>query len=126
MQTQKFSFRQRFKSLHYAFAGIGKMLRTEHNALIHLFATIISLTAAMVFKITTRELSLIVFAIAFVWVTEMINTCIEKIMDFISLENHPQIQFIKDVAAGAVLIAAFAAVLIGLLIFTPKILCLWK
>jgi diacylglycerol kinase (ATP) len=47
---------------------------------------------------------MLAFAIAFVWVTEMINTCIEKIMDFISLENHPQIQFIKDVAAGAVLI----------------------
>ncbi|HEX4371729.1 MAG TPA: diacylglycerol kinase family protein [Puia sp.] len=126
MQTQKFSLRRRLKSFHYAFAGIGKMLRTEHNASIHLFAAIISLIAAIFFKMTARELSLLVFAIALVWITEMINTCIEKIMDFISLVDHPQIQFIKDVAAGAVLIAAFAAVLIGLLIFTPKILCLWK
>ena len=66
----------------------------------------------------------IVFCIAFVWVTEMINTAIEKAMDFISTERHEQIRNIKDMAAGAVLIASITAVIVGSIIFIPKILSL--
>jgi len=126
MPTQKFSFRSRVKSFHYAFAGIHKMIKSEHNASVHLLGTIVVLMAALFFRITALQLAVLVFAIALVWITEMINTCIEKIMDFISLEDHPQIQFIKDVAAGAVLISAIAAFLTGVLIFIPKFLFLWK
>jgi diacylglycerol kinase (ATP) len=126
MKTQKISVRRSMKALQHAFAGIRKMLTTEHNASIHLLATVIILMSCMFFKISISEFSLIVFAIALIWVTEMINTCIEKIMDFISLENQPEIQFIKDLAAGAVLVAAFAVLTIGLFIFIPKIFCSWK
>jgi len=57
-------------------------------------------------------------------VAEMINTAIEKTIDFISVEKHPQIKLIKDIAAGAVLIASLAAVVVGLFIFIPKLLAL--
>ena len=57
-----------------------------------------------------------------VWVTEILNTCLEKLADFITLEQHPHIKYIKDLAAGAVLVAAIIAVVTGLLIFIPKVL----
>ena len=58
---------------------------------------------------------------AMVWMAELFNTAIEKTMDFISKEAHPQIKLVKDLAAAAVLIAAIAAVLVGALIFIPKL-----
>ena len=57
-----------------------------------------------------------------VWITEMLNSCIERLIDFFYPEEHPQIKFIKDLAAGAVLVAAITAVVAGLLIFIPKLL----
>jgi diacylglycerol kinase (ATP) len=68
------------------------------------------------------ELIALVLAIGGVWITEMLNTCMEKMADLVTLEEHPEIKFIKDLAAGAVLVAAVIAVIIGLIIFIPKIL----
>ena len=61
---------------------------------------------------------------AFVWITEMINTAIEKAMDFITLEKHSQIKLIKDLAAGAVLVASITALITGSIIFVPKLILL--
>jgi diacylglycerol kinase (ATP) len=66
----------------------------------------------------------VVFSIAFVWIAEMLNTAIEKSMDFISTQKHPQIKLIKDISAGAVLIATIAAVIVGCIIFIPKLFML--
>jgi diacylglycerol kinase (ATP) len=63
-------------------------------------------------------------AMGFVWVTEILNTCIERIMDFISTEQDPKIGVIKDLAAAAVLFAALTAVVAGAIIFIPKIIAL--
>jgi len=60
--------------------------------------------------------------IGLVWVTELINTCLEKMMDFVSKERHPDIKFIKDVSAAAVLVAAITSVAVGCFIFIPKIM----
>jgi diacylglycerol kinase (ATP) len=67
------------------------------------------------------EIIALVFAVGFVWVAEMFNTCIEHIMDFISTEKKPAIKFIKDLSAGAVLVAAITALITGSIIFIPKI-----
>jgi diacylglycerol kinase (ATP) len=123
-KPEGFSWKARAKSFTFAGRGIWRFFRTEHNAWIHLAATFVIIAFAFLFKLTTIEVICIVFCIAFVWVTEMINTAIEKAMDFISTERHEQIRNIKDMAAGAVLIASITAVIVGSIIFIPKILSL--
>lgn len=115
-----FSWKARIKSFGFAGRGIWRFFRTEHNAWIHLTATIVVVLLAFFFNLTRYEAICIVFCIAFVWVTEMINTAIEKAMDYISIERHEQIRNIKDMAAGAVLIASVTSVIVGAIIFLPK------
>ena len=122
MQAQKFSIIRQLKSFRYAIAGIRELILSEHNARIHLTATIAVILMSVIFKVSRQEGLMITGAIGLVWITEMLNTCIEKTMDFISTEKHPEIKSIKDIAAGAVLIASVTALIIGLTIFIPKIL----
>jgi len=122
MQAQKFSIIRQLKSFRYAIAGIRELILSEHNARIHLTATIAVILMSVIFKVSRQEGLMITGAIGLVWITEMLNTCIEKTMDFISTEKHPEIKSIKDIAAGAVLIAFVTALIIGLTIFIPKIL----
>lgn len=122
--SSKFSWRARLKSFVYAWEGVVWFFKTEHNASVHLSATIMVLVLSVSFGVSKTEAIAVVFSIGFVWVAEMINTVIEKAMDLISIERHPQIKIIKDVAAGAVLVAAIAAFLVGCLIFIPKFLML--
>jgi len=122
MEQQKLSISKQIKGFGYAFAGIEKFILSERNALIHLAATIIVFICAMIFGVTIGEGIALTVAVGLVWMAEMFNTCIEKAMNFISTEEHPEIAFIKDVSAGAVLVASATAFIIGLLIFIPKIL----
>ncbi|MBS1599440.1 MAG: diacylglycerol kinase family protein [Bacteroidetes bacterium] len=122
MESQKISINKQMKGFGYAFAGIEKFILSERNALIHLGATIAVFMAALIFGVSIGEGIALTIAIGLVWMAEMFNTCIEKIMNFISTEERPEIAFIKDVSAGAVLVASATAFVIGLLIFIPKIL----
>ena len=119
-KDSRFSLHSRVKSFQYAFLGVIEFFRTELNALIHLIATIAIMIVAVVVGVTRAEAIALIIAVALVWITEMLNTCIEKVMDFITGEYHEKIKVIKDISAGAVLIAATAAVLIGLYVFIPK------
>jgi diacylglycerol kinase (ATP) len=119
---QKISINKQIKGFGYAFSGIEKFFLSERNAIIHLAATILVMIAAMFFRVSINEAIALTIAVGLVWVAEMFNTCIEKAMNFISMEEHPEIRVIKDIAAGAVLIASATALIIGLLIFIPKIL----
>ena len=119
--TKKFSFQDRLKSFTYAWDGIKAVLRTEHNTWIHLLLTITAIIGGMVLKIDIADWIAVSIVIAFVWMAELFNTCLEKTMDFLSKEKHPQIKLIKDMAAAAVLIASIAAVIVGCLIFIPKL-----
>lgn len=122
MARNRFSWRQRGNSFRYAFEGIRALFQTEHNAWIHGAFTVVVITLAFIFKVSRLELMLLILAMAIVWITEIINTAIEKAMDFVSAEKHPKIKLVKDLAAAAVLVSAVAAFLIGLIIFLPKIL----
>ena len=122
MEPQKFSITKRAFSFYYASAGIYKFFRTEHNAWLHMVSTIGVIALTIVYPVSGIEAILLVFAIGFVWTAEVLNTCIEKIMDFITTERRPQIEVIKDMSAGAVLITACMALITGLIIFVPKIL----
>ena len=117
----KFSVQNRLKSFLYAFQGVILFFRTEHNAWLHMLGTIAVIIIAVILGVTRLEAIALIVAVAFVWITEMVNTSIEKAMDLITEEYHPKIKIIKDLSAGAVLVAAFAAFLIGMIIFIPKI-----
>jgi diacylglycerol kinase len=122
MERQRFSLRSRLRSFSYAFSGIRQFLVREHNARIHLVATICVIIAGLVLHVSATEAAVLAVVTGGVWITEMLNTCIEQIMDFFHPEDHPYIKLIKDLAAGAVLVAAITAVVAGLLIFIPKLL----
>jgi diacylglycerol kinase (ATP) len=122
MERQRFSLRSRLRSFSYAFAGIRELLAREHNARIHLVATICVIIVGFVLHVSSMEAAVLAVVTGGVWVTEMLNTCIERMMDFFHPEDHPHIKFVKDLAAGAVLVAAITAVVAGLLIFIPKML----
>lgn len=121
MGVGRFSLRGRVDSFCYAGEGIIRFFKMEHNAWLHLAATVGVAGLVIVYGVNRLEAVLLVFCVGFVWAAEVFNTCIEKIMDFISTEKHPQIRLIKDMSAGAVLIAAVTALIIGLIVFIPKI-----
>lgn len=110
---------QRLKSFKFAIDGIVAFLRSEPHARIHAVATVIAITAACWFGLTGSQWIALLLVIGLVWITEMLNTVIEKIMDHLSPDYHPRVKWIKDVAAGAVLIAALIALITGCIIFIP-------
>ncbi len=120
MKQRAFSLNHRIRSFKYAFTGIRDFIYYEHNAWLHLFATVGVIVLAGIMKISKNEWLALIFVIGLVWVAEAFNTCVEKIMDFVSRDNHPDIRFIKDLAAGGVLIAAVAAFVTACIIFIPK------
>ena len=122
MTTKKFSWKERGNSFSFAWQGIKALFRTEHNAWIHAGLTIAAITLSVILKISRAETIVLILAMSLVWITEIINTAIEKSMDFISKEKHPQIGLVKDLAAAAGLIAAITALIIGTIIFLPKLL----
>jgi diacylglycerol kinase (ATP) len=118
---ESFSIRARGNSFNYAFEGMKDFFRTEHNAWLHLLGTIAVIGLAIVFPVSRFEMIALILAMGFVWMAELFNTVIEKIMDFISIEQHPKIKFIKDLSAAAVLMAAAAAFITGCIVFIPKL-----
>jgi diacylglycerol kinase len=110
---------QRLKSFRFAIDGIVAFLRSEPHARIHAVATVAAIAAACWFGLTGTQWIALLLVIGLVWITEMLNTVIEKIMDHLSPDYHPRVKWIKDVAAGAVLIAALIALITGCIIFIP-------
>lgn len=108
-------------SFNYAFDGVVYAFKTQRNIRLHFLAAGIVLLVSLVLKLTKVEVLLLLATIAFVIVAEMINTAIEVTIDLITRERHPLAAIAKNVAAGAVLVASFLAVIVGYLIFFPKI-----
>lgn len=109
--------RSRLKSIGYAFAGLGSLIRSEKNMWIHLAATIAVIVTGIMKQIHTHGWVILVIAIAMVWITEAINTAIEKLCDIVSPGIHPAIKQVKDISAAAVLIAAITAVILAVFVF---------
>ncbi|MGD2087561.1 MAG: diacylglycerol kinase family protein [Candidatus Aminicenantes bacterium] len=122
MKDKKFSFPERIKSFGNAFRGIFFAFKTQHNIWIHSLAIVVVVIAGFIFKLNLLEWGLVVFAIGLVLVSEMINTAIEWLVDLVSPEYQEKAGLIKDVAAGAVLIAVIISVIIGAIVFLPKII----
>ncbi|MDR2389221.1 MAG: diacylglycerol kinase family protein [Tannerellaceae bacterium] len=122
MKNKDFSFRKRLVSFKYAFRGIGQLFRHEHNAWIHAFIGIVTVMGGFLFGISCAEWVVIILVSGMVLAAETFNSSIEKLADMVSPEYSEAIRNIKDLSAGAVLFAAIAAVLIGLIIFLPKLI----
>ena len=114
----------RFQAFRYAFRGIGEMLRTESHARLHALATIIVVALGLTIGISRFEWLAVVLAITAVWCAEAFNTAFEALCDVASPEFHPQVERAKDIAAGAVLITAIGAALVGVFVFGPPLLAL--
>lgn len=119
MTKNKFSWKKRAKSFNFAGKGIALMIRNEHNAWIHLSILGVVIVGGFYFQISATEWIAIVLAAGMVLLAEAFNTAIEYLCNHISPEQNQAIGHIKDVAAGAVLIAAIAAAIVGVIIFLP-------
>lgn len=120
----KFSLVARIKSATHAWRGIGILIKTTHNFWLQIFFALLAVYLGFILCISTTEWLFLVFAIGLVFVTEALNTAFEIDIDLTSPEYHPYARDTKDVAAGAVLIAVFIAIIIGIIIFVPKIFVL--
>ncbi|KUG13730.1 diacylglycerol kinase [Elizabethkingia sp. HvH-WGS333] len=110
------------KSFGNAFRGILFLLKNERNFQIEVLGLLINLFLIVYLKLERLEIALILMASFFVLVTEALNTCVEKICDFVHPEYNKYIGIIKDIAAGAVVIAVLAAVLTGIYVYLPYII----
>jgi diacylglycerol kinase (ATP) len=117
-----FSFSGRIRSGTHAVHGIIEMLRSQHNAWVHAVATLCVIVAGGIFGISTTQWCLLVLVVTTVWVAEGLNTAFEFLCDVASPEFHPLVKKSKDVAAGAVLLSAVGAIIVGLIIFIPYVI----
>lgn len=112
----------RIESFRCAFAGIWYTLRTQRNAQIHLSIAVIIFVVGTQLNLSMLDWAILVLTTGFVIASEMLNTVAEAAMDYATTEFHPQVKVVKDVAAGAVLVAAITAIIVGLLILGPPLL----
>ena len=122
MQAQKFSLSRRAKSFLFAFHGLYRFFSTQHNAILHAIATGVVIVLSLLIKLPLSKFLFIMIAISLVWMAELFNTAIEQLCDMVCPQQHPQIKFIKDVSAAAVLITAVMAVITACIIFIPALL----
>lgn len=121
-QKDKKFIRGRVKSVGFAIKGAHKLITTEHSIIVQSSLAVLMIIAGFVFHISRIEWMMQILAFGLVLGLESLNTAVEKIADFIHPEYHEKIGFIKDIAAGAVMFAATAAIAVGLLIYVPKFL----
>ncbi|RZF62926.1 diacylglycerol kinase family protein [Sphingobacterium corticibacterium] len=112
----------RIQSFKYAFKGLLHLIREEPNARIHFVAGIIAITCGWYFDIDKSEWLAVILCIGIVFTTEIVNTAVENICDYISPTYHHKIKIIKDLAAAAVLISAIMSVVVASCIFLPRLL----
>lgn len=109
-------------SVEFALTGIQTVFKEERNMRKHVFFGILALLAGFIFQLSRFEWLWLLLAVFLVWIVEIINTVFENVVDmFTDFHFHPIGKKIKDMAAGAVLLASFFAVIIGLILFVPKI-----
>jgi diacylglycerol kinase (ATP) len=121
MSKIKDFFVSRYQAFGHAFRGLWFVVRTQKNAWLHAVITTLVVLLSLWLQISAQDWAVLVLTIALVWSAEFINTAIEAVVDLASPVQHPLAKTGKDVGAAAVLIAALAAVLVGLLILGPPL-----
>jgi len=112
-----FQIKQRIESFRHAFAGIYAVFRTQPNAWLHAVATLMVCAAGFMFGVSAIDWCCLVFAMMTVWVAEFFNTAFEFLADVASPDFHPLVKKAKDIAAGAVLVSATGAAIVGVIVF---------
>ena len=115
----------RLASLGHAVRGLRSLIRSESHAKVHLLATALVCCLGVALSVTADEWGLLLLATGLVWTAEAFNTAMESVVDLYSSEWNEQSGRVKDLAAAAVLLAAAAALLVGFIIFLPRIVSLF-
>lgn len=115
----RYDFKKQLRSFGYAWKGIRCCVGKEQNLSFHLIATVLVVIAGWRLGINRTEWAIVLLCIGMVIAAELFNTAIEKLVDLVSPERHPLAGQVKDIAAGAVLVCAAAAAMVGLIIFVP-------
>ena len=108
--------------LQFALNGLKEAFLQEKNFRIHIIATFLVLLVSFYLRLTAFEWLFVLFVIQLVFITELVNSVIERLIDYIKPELHPKAKIIKDMAAAIVLISVIFSVVTGLIIFLPKII----
>ncbi|MEO4796378.1 diacylglycerol kinase family protein [Bacteroides uniformis] len=115
----QYDFKKQLRSFGYAWKGIRCCVGKEQNLSFHLIATVVTVIAGFLLEITRIDWMIVILCIGVVIAAELFNTAIEKLVDLVSPERHPIAGQVKDIAAGAVLVCAATAAIIGLIVFIP-------
>ena len=118
MKSQNF-----FVSLRNAASGVVYALASERNMKIHLVATLLVIAAGLFFGLNRVEWSFIILTVSAVWATEILNSSLEELVDLISPQYDIRAGRVKNLSAGAVLVAVLGSVFIGIMIFGPRVIC---
>lgn len=113
-------------SFRHAFNGLIFSLKNNQNLRIHFVMAILVIIASIIFHVNPFEMGILGVMILLVICTEMINTSIEEMVNFVTTEHKKEAKIAKDVAAGMVLISAMGSIIVGILIFIPHILALFR
>lgn len=117
-----YDFKKQIRSFGYAWKGIKCCVGREQNLGFHLVASVCVVVAGALLEITRTEWALIVLCIGMVTGAELMNTAIERLVDLVSPQRHPLAGQVKDIAAGAVLVCALAAAVVGGIVFMPYLI----
>ena len=120
-EKKRFSIVARARSFKYAIRGMGIILKTQHNFWVQIAGAAVVAFLGTFYQINGTEWAVLILAVTAVFVAESFNTAIEIDIDLTSPHYHPYARDTKDVAAGAVLLAVLGAILVGCVIFIPKI-----
>ena len=108
-----------------ALEGLSVVLKTERNARIIFAIGIIAIIIGLILKVSPFEFMIVILVIVGVFICEVFNTLVENILDMVQPQTDPKIKILKDISSAAVLISSIGAVIIGFIIFLPKILALF-
>jgi len=109
------------RSFGHAIHGVRHVVRHERNARVHLLLAVLAVVLGVVSRLSAAQWTAVLFAILVVFLAEIFNTAIERTLDLIDVRENLQIKLIKDMTAGAVLVAAVAALVVGVAIFGPQL-----
>lgn len=123
-KKKKYSISRFFKGFGYAFNGIKTACKTEQNFIFDIIYGIVTIILGFVLKLSVIEFAIVLLAIALVISLELINSAIEYTVDMAMPEIHPLAKSAKDISAGAVLVSAVIAFIIGIIIYVPKVISL--
>lgn len=115
-----------FKSFYYAFEGIRVNILNERNLCIHFMVMLLVIVLGLILNINKTEWLICILLFGFVITLELMNTAIETAIDICMPEINPKAKLAKDTSAGAVLVVAIVSVVIGIMIFAPKLLEIWR